>query len=308
MKLNLLLTLCALFGMGAAWGQSFAPVGAEWHYGTSGGYILLTAEKDTVVDNVDCVKLSVEKFYKDTTTGDTASYSYPPEFITQINDSVMYYVDGEFRKMMDFGAEIGDQITIYGRSDMCPESHGTLNVVDKGVENVGGVDLRYVIVKSEVDSFWGYGDYTVGSLSQTTPEVKITERLGTIGHYLFPSQHYVVCDDGMLHGTLRCYQDDELGQQTLSDEECKHIGSNDNVKELDTHNISVYPNPFEEKVFIMSSTDSRLDIYNRLSQKIKSVDIKEGSQEISLSELVSGVYFLVFNNGKSVSPYKILKK
>jgi hypothetical protein len=83
-------------------------------------------------------------------------------------------------------------------------------------------------------------------------------------------------------------------------------------------NISVYPNPFENKITVSFQPQKnikkiQIEVYNPFGQIIKSIDFSDINEpvkeDLSLPELVSGVYFvMVKENGTPVFSQKLIKK
>ena len=312
MKRNLLLTLCALFGMGAAWGQSFAPVGAEWHYdykmNNATGYLKVSSVGDTLIDGTVCKKLAKTLYYTlyyytqdNVLYQDNFSQELVPEYLAQFNDSIMLYRDGSFKLLFDFGADVGDFWEIpypQYNSDVCYDN-GKVEVVGNGTEIINGHELRYVSLKNVEGSSWGYNYYG-------NSETKVVEKVGPVNDYLFPESFCMV--DEYEGGLPRCYSDNEIGMIRLSEVECEDM---DGFYEAGPDSMFIYPNP----------TTGLLKIKNG-SETIKSIEVvdnkgsvcysREGtsSQEhecvIDLTNLPNGIYCIIINNDINFSR-KIIK-
>jgi len=82
------------------------------------------------------------------------------------------------------------------------------------------------------------------------------------------------------------------------------LSINDN---LDDNTFSIYPNPTNSKVNINSKNKfDEVEIYNVLGQKVLSSKISE-NQEIDMSLLQSGTYFIKLKNENIVKNVKVLK-
>ena len=291
----LLAVVCVLNGH--AQNGTFAPVGAQWYYETqsmfTSGYIMMEAEKDTVVDGFACVKLRVETHFHNLEFGVLQEGVLPPVYLSQLEDSVMVYQGNAFHKLFDFGAEIGDTWTVAGREGLCEEDEGTVRVVDKGVEDVNGVPLKYVTIKDETDSYWGFGFTMYGSPS---PAVKVLERIGPIGSYLLPEQRCLF--DYAEGGTLRCYIDDELGELHLSslhpERNCDYISetyqSADEIS-FDAA-LSVFPSPTDGRFTVWGKDLSRAEVFNALGQHVASASGQGERLVIRLDGQPAGIYFI----------------
>jgi hypothetical protein len=97
---------------------------------------------------------------------------------------------------------------------------------------------------------------------------------------------------------LQCYfEDDNL---VWTDGECW-----DDVEETAAEQVSVYPNPAKENVFIKGIEPAEVQVYNALGQLVKTV---QGTNEINISNLKQGVYFVsIITENKERFIRKIVK-
>ena len=97
---------------------------------------------------------------------------------------------------------------------------------------------------------------------------------------------------------LQCYfEDDNL---VWTDGECW-----DDVEETVAEQVSVYPNPAKENVFIKGIEPAEVQVYNVLGQLVKTV---QGTNEINISNLKQGVYFVsIITENKERFIRKIVK-
>jgi hypothetical protein len=72
--------------------------------------------------------------------------------------------------------------------------------------------------------------------------------------------------------------------------------------------VAVYPNPVSETLSVKSPAGSDIQIYNILGGTIKSIKKANALQNISVSELRSGLYFVKITNNGKVFQDKIIKK
>lgn len=295
--------------------SQFAPTGAIWYYETqslySTGYIKMEVEKDTVVNNYSCVKVIREAHWHDLLFNELKEFSMPALFLTQINDSVMILHNGAFHKLFDFGAEIGNTWTIVGKEGLCEEDFGTVSVVDKGVVVVNGMPLKFVTIKDDTFSYWGYGNTLYGTPAAA---IQIAERIGPIGSYFLPQQKCVF--DESEGGPLRCYYDDELGEIHLSslypERNCDYISeAYQSVGEYETGNsIMVFPNPCSERIQLhLNETGScEIIIVDYSGKTIMRDSIDEKETTIDVTSLPVGLYCIIVLNGTEVKSTIIFKK
>ena len=314
MKKPLLFLMLLLASMAKAQSFEFAPIGAEWYYETQGmfsrGYIKMVAEKDTVIDGYDCIKLAREEHWHNLEFGGLFSAPLPPLFLSQVGDTVTLYWNGAFYKLFDFGAEIGDTWNVAGSPGVCPEDYGTVVVVDKGVDTINGIPLRFVTTKDLPDSYWGFGGSMHGTLSGA---VKIVERIGPMG-YMLPEQR---CEfDNTEGGPLRCYIDDEVGELHFStyfpDRYCDYISdtyqSVDNLEANDR--VSVFPNPCTEKLHLFFNEVSihQITVFDNTGRTVQGCNVKGKEAELNLGALTPGLYCVTVCDGTKTLTIKIFKQ
>ena len=72
------------------------------------------------------------------------------------------------------------------------------------------------------------------------------------------------------------------------------------------NNIHIYPNPAQDFVFIdNASIDDNINVFNVVGKRVMSFKIETENQQVDITELKSGIYFLRLNNGQAT---KLLKK
>ena len=119
--------------------------------------------------------------------------------------------------------------------------------------------------------------------------IRVIERIGPIGVYLFPEDHWTF--DANEGGYLRCYSDTEIGHVSYYWNNCDYINPQyQNLpEEIDTQTISIYPNPAKDRVVIDGIEIAEVQVYNALGQLVKTV---RDANEINVADLPQGVYLL----------------
>lgn len=79
------------------------------------------------------------------------------------------------------------------------------------------------------------------------------------------------------------------------------------IKELLTE-LSVYPNPTEEVLYIDINQKSKYSIIDMFGKVIKTGIAKAGENELNLKNYQAGIYFLKLNNDNGFVIKKVLKK
>jgi len=71
-------------------------------------------------------------------------------------------------------------------------------------------------------------------------------------------------------------------------------------------NIQIYPTPAQDFIFIDNANiDDNVNVFNVVGKRVMSFKIETENQQLDITELKSGLYFLRLNNGQAV---KLLKK
>ena len=71
--------------------------------------------------------------------------------------------------------------------------------------------------------------------------------------------------------------------------------------------IKIYPNPNNGEFTIVSSSDMKLSIINELGQLVKTLDvIANSTEQVSVSELSNGIYFVIGQNGNQTIKHKLV--
>ena len=68
------------------------------------------------------------------------------------------------------------------------------------------------------------------------------------------------------------------------------------ITEFSEEEFSVYPNPVSINVFVILSEAKNLILMNSLGQELKTQKLEIGKNEINVSDLANGIYFLKIGN------------
>ncbi len=309
---GLLLLLLMIVSEGYSQIQEFAPIGAEWHNAKqemfTQGYVKIRVTNDTIIDNYKCTVLDIEEYCYDFFSEQLFHFEIGKEYVMQYQDSIMIYRKGRFYKLFDFGAEIGASWIVPGDSS-CEEEEGRVSIVGKGSELVNGVELRYILLADDLNSFWGFANGMVGEPSDT---IKVLERIGPVSSSLFPRQkcHF----DNNNYGILRCYSDDLINvNYSWPNVNCDYICEDyvDTAENPDNTMWSVFPNPTkgDVNVFVPVGTPFILELYDSMGRKIRSFDEKSSTSiTIDLDDVPAGLYYLTCNLGTTILSTRIIKE
>jgi len=317
---NVACLLLLFLSAGDGWAQTheFAPVGAEWYYGFGDfftyGYQHVMVEKDTVVDDVDCVKLVKWNYVYNQLTQTLNDYKQGlNEYVACVDNKVYLYGEQGFQLWFDFDAEVGDswplpshyyELTSGGNA-------GSVVVEAKGTMWVNGLELKYIDIIDREGSEYGYGWYHLGGGVPYT--VRVCERIGPLGCYLFPVSH--VNEDENEGGALRCYQDETIGHVSYYSNNCDYINTEyQDVEELPEDDaVVICPNPASTWAVVdyklpADKTEAVVEIYNSLGAKVMSVELvgSQGQRVLDFRHLPGGVYTYNLRSGEFVKTGKIV--
>lgn len=94
---------------------------------------------------------------------------------------------------------------------------------------------------------------------------------------------------------------------------CRLAGEKDSFlnNEIESEYLKseIYPNPFNESVFVNLTTDSYIEIIDINGAIVKSIQLKVGENELNTLDLTKGVYFVkVYNSSNNQEYFKIIKQ
>ncbi|MGD1846495.1 MAG: T9SS type A sorting domain-containing protein [Salibacteraceae bacterium] len=268
--------------------QSFAPVGAEWHFGKASSLypiyeaVRLYVEKDTVVLGDTCSKI-----VKD---GDIiCSFRPEVEFIKSNADSVWLYNPdfNQFELLFDFSAQAGDSWSILETTVNFPNDTDTVVVhVDSiATTTINNTALRVL-----------YLTYTNAG-SPNPPrvvEAEVIERLGDMS-FLFnfgTTRQQVICDFDYSTG-LRCYEDGVLGfHATGIAPSC--TDNNVSVAENAAADpFEIFPNPADRRLQFRSPYPTPVNLeFKDLNGRLLYRETFTGQTSIITESLPSGIYWV----------------
>lgn len=283
--------------------QSWPEKGAVWHYQISsiGGYGLIKVvyEKDTLIENRLCAKLSALSYFygitgPDGKAGLIEKKQLPDKFTYYNGDTVFYLVDQQFKPLYCFNANPGDSWELGGQTNDLDCSGTSVKVDSIGTTTIQSHLLKWVSVSPKENSGLALNG-------------KIVERIGTIDGYLFPvincCDPNMICDFDYIRFT--CYQDDDFPSYNVTMYDCEYYLKT-NIPEVEFFQ-GLYPVPTKNKLNVISKQVSSVIILS-IDGKIVCEPEISGNQ-IDLSELESGIYLVILKNksGKIYSQ-KIIKR
>jgi hypothetical protein len=268
----LILYLTLSFSMMA---QTWAPIGATWHYTKSFeyppylySYLKIVSEKDTVINSINCRKMLR---YLPGPTGTPNTYVYNLYMYEQ-GRKIYYYVSSlnRFCLLYDFNANAGDWWIL----DEYPASWGdTVKVISTSTINING-NTRKTMVLDNTCFQYVFSGLTIEGIGNWS--------------YMFPTF------DMNTYGPLRCYQDNIIGLYTTGvTPSCET--TNVGITGYNEKDFSMAPNPASNFLHItvfQSMKDAVLNIIDTKGVQYLSIPLSGNSQTIDLSSLPAGLYFI----------------
>lgn len=203
---------------------------------------------------------------------------------------VAYHNRPEFM-LYDFSLTEGDSILADGEYELY------FNVTNVDTLVFNGVERREITLQ-----FYNYAWVTW------------IEGIGNIEGLLMDWRSYTMAMDPMPNVRLRCY---EYNEECLYSDFSFNESIDDCYTPLYTgleenqiqNNISLYPNPTKERVYINTSIPiKKITISNLLGQEIKNYNTSQVKSSIDISELNKGIYFVKIYTEKVVLSKKIVVK
>jgi hypothetical protein len=300
-KIILILILCKCSYLIAQ--VEWAPIGAKWYYDkpdgmmSSGvGYVLITSDKDSVLNSTSVRVLTVRYFKP---SGDTVKY---PNIYTYSQAGKVYYWENkQFHLLYNFSAAKDSVWDIYSLdSNPCgKDSIGSIKVDSVKTEQINQHSFKCLYVSPLPTSIWTYR--------------KIIEPIGSVD-YIFPLPIFCGIADNMPFASpLRCYDDPNIGSVSfLQGKTCDYLVTG--VKQLITNEckVKIYPNPFSSHINLKFDTPPRTqisliieNIYGSLMYFKEELRICE---YIDLNSFIPGIYIIkLLENNRLIYLTKIFK-
>lgn len=273
----------------SSWNQQFTTITEdcnylthpEWYYELLNDtgeitYQYLSCQGDTTINNKK-VKIIV----KTNTLYDKESVEETEEYIYVEDNKVFWWNQTleEFTVLYDFGAQVGDYWEI----------KAGLNSIVVHVDMVGqaeydGIVYKTLQISDYDDIFGGTIVCTVGHLTSFFPE-KMLENKG----------NYEV--NGM-----RCHWNNGELLFKVGDVDCDYVYENHHigVDEIAENGFAIYPNPSHDVLFVLSDIiEEEYRIINILGEIVQSGKIISENQQIDVSSLTEGIYFITIGSSST---------
>jgi len=295
--------------------QSWCPLGAKWHYSWWAGGLGLDAvvtyeyTKDTTLAGKTCKQIKGtfygHWYYRYFGFKDTVQQNFRTYYTYEINKVVYAYNGNNFDTIVNYNANIGDKWLQLGRSTQCN------NMVPVIVKDTGHVVINNVVLKKIVLTYSASPGAPTPTVSHT---YTIIEKLGNITSiYFFADLFPQFCDvSGAIAEnpttSFKCYQDNNFPLYEISPSACNNVLGLVNQNDGST-NVAIYPNPNSGNCTIKLSYPSTINIMNALGQFVFEMDFdRTGEQQLDLSNLANGIYFVNVSNKFGQTNLKFIKE
>lgn len=224
-----------------------------------------------------------------------------PYYFYVSNDSLFYAseLDSTYRLISDFGAAIGDSwqyLVVSDYNNSVVVDTFLVTVADANLLSIEGHNLRQL----EFNYEW-LGSSSSDELGLGLYSGDMTEVIGGLGFFA-PFGQFGFCDNET-NVTFQCFESPSFSYLNPDYPSCNYVVG---IDESDKNKrLSIFPNPAKGTVNIavlpsLGSTKSTLTIYNSSGKLVysRSGDFAY-SEQIELSTLPSGLYFVGFQSEES---------
>lgn len=249
------LLLCILFTVqsGICQTNNFAPIGAKWWYNYetdfASGYSTIEVIGDTIIDGHTCrILQKYSHTINDIDPDGIINNNYlGKEFIYEDLGVVYNYRFNTFYPMYKFESAVGDSWLVAGETSggIC-DTITEVIIESIGDTILGGLSFTIYNITPYNDGIWSYLE----------PVISIAGGMG----YLFVLPVDCVIDYSYEGFGLRCYYDSNIGMTHITEEENCEIISDINEGQ-NVNEISIYPNPATNELFINLETSELIDGY-----------------------------------------------
>jgi hypothetical protein len=289
--------------------QTWIDSNAKWTFDywnvSEWGTYTFTYTNDTILIGKECEAIETIKYryWKDQNAVIHSSV-IPCEthFTYSSGDSVFHFYEGSFYLLYDFSASVGDKWVIAVDENFPCDDTAIVKVIQTGTVNINNQELRTITLTTITSSAIG--------LTGTCVE-KFGNKLNLdLDNSLGPFPGYQNCPEAVIDYdklTFRCYVDETFETYNPTQTECDYLTE---VNELIKSDFRIYPNPTSGEITIekFDTNPIVVKLYNSNGQQIKQFDLQLSENNIDLTELCNGVYYMKVITKRNSIIKKIIKK
>ena len=312
---RIILVIAILSISNFAFSQTFAPVGATWHYNLveqgDSSFVKIESTHDTIILGKSCQALKLPgtcKFFGENSIPLTSNFEV---YLHSSADSVFLYhqfIDS-FQLLYAFNAQVGDSWSFLLGSTF----HSVVDTVQITVDSVYSETINAQLLRGlkVTSTLFSYN----GTQSPWVIESHFSEVIGDFDFlFNFPSTpSSEVCDEEF-PSKLRCYSDNTFGSyETGIVDSCTHLGYGgwSGVQDIDETDISLWPNPVKNVLYLQNDylAGTEIHIYDITGSLLFSRSISNSNKVVTLdvSSLDNGIYFVQIKYPNKTISKKIVK-
>lgn len=253
-------------------------------------YCTFESVTDTVINGISCKKIIETEYHEKGIAREIPHYMYSN------GDSVFFFKEDEFHLLYDFSADKGDVISLgyYETYDGKPLE---MEIDSVGNLQVNGSTRKVQYVKCGDGISIEFGGHVIQGIGNTM--------------YMFPTF------DENKKGPLRCYLNDKGSRfinpfyqgQSWNRQDCDQIMLSSRIIDSEEDDISIFPFPAKDYIIIRNvSAKTGFSIFDLNGSVLKQGVIFNYSEQINISDLDPGIYFLKLFNKDLELTKKIIKK
>ncbi len=215
------------------------------------------------------------------------------KMISQDNQKVYYYSNGEKRLLYDFSLIAGDTLKVKSPDTVGMPDSLFIYIESVTTENIDGQDFQIQVTDP---------DYFTNSFGADWGD-NFIEGIGSYNWCLFPQE--ALCEEGSF---LRCVTYADGTTIKFTDEpDCYVLGTDD----IKLSGISIQPNPMEDRFYIKNPDNHSfaIQVFNQQGQLMfAQKEMRSANQEVITKDWATGTYLLRLVNEKGVFTRMLVKE
>lgn len=300
-----ILMISSNFGFSQMWFSN----SSQWKYIYSlepnrNGYNKITVVGEEMKGDILCKKISIKRYLQNITVTPLEEWVEDLGFryLYEANNGnqVFIYENNQFYKLMDFDANIDDtwEIPVSNPVAICSPNTGFVKVIDKGVEVIDGLDIKWI--KLNVISGTAYYGGKIYQKIGATQSFFIPDFIPDL-----PECGGMPIDAWFILGDFECYSEDGFGYGTQDCLNILSINSFDTEKDIikfynTGKDINIELNKNFNKVNIVL-----VDINGRELFKKNYIN-PSNNIEINASDFPTGIYIIKINADNKLMNKKLI--